>query len=147
MTESRELTLTRNMPTGLAFAGLREPPALIADAGPAALTAWDDFFAATIRNRHTRAAYAHALRRFFDWIAPHAVPIERITPGMIGRYFTDHPGSTPTRKLHLAALRAFFDRLVVRHIVALNPAACVRGERYQDIEGKTPEISIDQARN
>jgi integrase len=28
----------------------------------------------------------------------------------------------------------------------LNPAASVRGERYQVIEGKTPEISVEQAR-
>ncbi len=36
--------------------------------------------------------------------------------------------------------------LVNRHVIILNPAACVRGERYQTIEGKTPEISIDHAR-
>ncbi len=144
MSDSRELSLTTS--TELTLSGLRQPPTPIADAGPAALTAWDDFFAATIRNRHTRAAYAHALRKFFDWIAPHAVPIERITPGMIGKYFADHPGSPPTRKLHLAALRAFFDLLVMRHITAINPASSVRGERYQTVEGKTPEISIDQAR-
>ncbi len=123
-----------------------KPPLVIADAGPAALTAWDDFFAATIQNRHTRAAYAHALKSFFRWLAPHAVPIERVTPGMVGRYFSEHGGSIPTRKLHLAALRAFFDLLCIRHLVILNPAASVRGERYQAVEGKTPEISIDQAR-
>lgn len=128
------------------FSSPLQSPAIIAEAGPAAQTAWDDFFAATIRNAHTRAAYAHALRRFFGWMQPYAVPIERITPGMIGRYFADHGGSIPTRKLHLAALRAFFDLLVVRHIVLLNPAASVRGERYQAIEGKTPEIGIEQAR-
>jgi site-specific recombinase XerD len=48
--------------------------------------------------------------------------------------------------LHLAALRRFFDALVLRHVVLLNPAASVRGERYQVIEGKTPEIAIDQVR-
>ena len=30
--------------------------------------------------------------------------------------------------------------------MVLNPAASVRGERYQVIEGKTPEITIEQAR-
>ena len=29
--------------------------------------------------------------------------------------------------------------------MAINPAASVRGEKYQVIEGKTPEITIDQA--
>jgi integrase/recombinase XerD len=35
---------------------------------------------------------------------------------------------------------------VIRHVVVLNPAASVRGERHQLIEGKTPEITIAQAR-
>ena len=39
---------------------------------------------------------------------------------MIGAYLAQHPGSIPTRKLHLAALRAFFDLLVTRHVVVLN---------------------------
>jgi hypothetical protein len=38
----------------------------------------------------------------------------------------------------------FFDGMVTRHAIALNPALSVRGERYQVLEGKTPEIS-DQA--
>jgi site-specific recombinase XerD len=51
-----------------------------------------------------------------------------------------------TKKVHLAALRCFFDDLVVRHVVVLNPAASVRGERYQVLEGKTPDISVAHAR-
>jgi len=56
------------------------------------------------------------------------------------------PAALPTKKQHLAALRHFFDQMVIRHAVMLNPAASVRGERYQVVEGKTPEISVDQAR-
>jgi len=51
-----------------------------------------------------------------------------------------------TKKLHLSGIRHFFDTLVTRHVVVLNPAASVRGERLQVVEGKTPEISIEQAR-
>ena len=51
-----------------------------------------------------------------------------------------------TKKVHLAALRHFFDTLVTRHVVVLNPAASVRGDRLQVIEGKTPEIGVEQAR-
>ena len=69
-----------------------------------------------------------------------------ITPGLVGQYFDRHPGSIPTRKQHLAALRGFFDKLVLRHVIALNPASAVRGERYQVIEGKTPEITRSQVR-
>jgi site-specific recombinase XerD len=35
---------------------------------------------------------------------------------------------------------------VNRHAVALNPAASVRGERFQVVEGRTPEIAVEQAR-
>ncbi len=47
---------------------------------------------------------------------------------------------------HLAGLRHFFDTLVTRHVVVLNPALSVRGERLQVLEGKTPEIGVEQAR-
>ena len=124
----------------------RLTPALIAEAGTAAGFAWDEFFNASIRNPHTRAAYRRAVKRFLLWSEPQAVPLARITPGMVGTYFNQLQGSPAKRKLHLAALRAFFDALVIRHVVALNPAASVRGERYQVIEGKTPEITVAQAR-
>ena len=58
----------------------------------------------------------------------------------------EHTGSPSTKKQQLAALRHFFDGLVLRHAIMLNPAASVRGERYQVIEGKTPEITVEQAR-
>jgi integrase/recombinase XerD len=35
---------------------------------------------------------------------------------------------------------------VQRHVVLLNPAASVRGVKQTVMEGKTPEITIDQAR-
>ena len=54
--------------------------------------------------------------------------------------------SVPTKKLHLAALRRFFDRLVNRHVCVINPAATVKAERYAVVEGKTPEIGVEQAR-
>jgi integrase/recombinase XerD len=38
------------------------------------------------------------------------------------------------------------DRLVNRHVVILNPAASVRGVKEKVIEGRTPEITVDQAR-
>jgi integrase/recombinase XerD len=121
-------------------------PHLIADAHPSASFAWDEFFGGMIRNRHTRAAYLHAVRQFLVWAERTCVSIDRITPGMVGAFFDEHHGSLPTKKLHLAAIRAFFDVLVNRHVIILNPAATVRGERYENVEGKTPEISRDQAR-
>ena len=65
---------------------------------------------------------------------------------MVGQYLVGLGGSPSKRNLHLAALRGFFDRLVQRHVVMLNPAASVRGVKDQVIEGKTPEITIEHAR-
>jgi site-specific recombinase XerD len=72
--------------------------------------------------------------------------LPQITPGMVGTYFDQHAGSLPAKKLYLAALRGFFDLLVTRHVVVLNPAASVRGERYSVVDGLTPEITPEQAR-
>jgi integrase/recombinase XerD len=124
-----------------------KPHPSLAELGPAAAFAWDEFFGAQISNPHTRAAYLRAVRRFLDWAAQRRVAVPAITPGMVGEYLASHPGSPPTRKLALAALRAFFDVLVLRHVAVLNPAASVRGERYQVVEGATPEITPQQARH
>jgi integrase/recombinase XerD len=74
------------------------------------------------------------------------VELAAITPGMVGQYLTALGGSPAKRNQHLAALRGFFDRLVNRHVVILNPAASVKGVKDTVVEGKTPEITIDQAR-
>lgn len=121
-------------------------PAMITDLGPAASFAWEEFFSGQIRNRHTRLAYLRAVRRFLAWLEPQSIPLPKVTPGMVGQYFDQHPGSVPSRKLDLAALRAWFNSLVNRHVVFLNPAATVRGERYSAVEGLTPEITTEQAR-
>ena len=66
-------------------------------------------------------------------------------PALVGGYFQELDVAVPTKKLHLAALRKFFDRLVNRHAIYINPAATVRAKRYAAIEGKTPEIQPKQA--
>jgi integrase/recombinase XerD len=142
MTESRSLTIRNNSPASLSPA----PPAIVAFSSKQARFAWDEFFAAQIRNPHTRAAYSVAVRKFFAWLEPLKIALADIEPATVGAYFAQHNGSVPTKKLHLAALRALFDQMVVRHAMLLNPAASVRGEKHQVIEGKTPEISIAQAR-
>jgi site-specific recombinase XerD len=119
---------------------------MVASASRTAQFAWEEFFGAAIRNAHTRTAYLHAVWQFLQWLSPQRVALHEITPGMVGGYFNQHPGSAPTRKLHLAAIRGLFDLLVIRHVIVINPAASVRGERYHVMEGKTPEISVEQAR-
>jgi integrase/recombinase XerD len=122
-------------------------PSVIAEAGTAAAFAWDEFFRASIRNPHTRAAYSRAVLKLLAWLDKLGVSLAQITPGVIGGYFDELEGSIPTKKLALAAIRRFLDTLVRRHVIMLNPAASVRGERYSVVEGKTPAISPEQARS
>lgn len=121
-------------------------PRIVSESCPAAVFAWDEFFRGSLRNSHTRTTYSRAVRRLLGWLEDRDVPLNQVTPGMIGGYFDDLRGSIPTKKLALAAIRGFFDALTLRHVVALNPALSVRGERYEMIEGKTPAISPEQAR-
>jgi site-specific recombinase XerD len=121
-------------------------PQLVERAGPAGRFAWDEFFYAEHHNPHTQKAYMRAVKRFLAWAEGHGVELPAITPGLLGQYLAGLGGSAANRNLHLAALRGFFDRLVNRHVCILNPAASVKGVKDQVVEGKTPEITIDQAR-
>ena len=88
----------------------------------------------------------HAVRKFLAWVEDRGLELPRVSPGDVGEYLEGLELATPTKKLHLAALRRFFDRLVNRHVTVINPAATVKAERYSVVEGKTPEIGADQAR-
>ena len=123
-------------------------PEIVARAGEAAVFASDEFFFGRIRNQHTRAAYLIAVRRFLAWAEALGLDLRRITPRDVGQYMDQLRDGTSiaTRKQHLAALRHYFDGLVMRHAIILNPALSVRGDRYQVVEGKTPEITVEGAR-
>jgi integrase/recombinase XerD len=124
----------------------KSAPQMVERAGAGARFAWEELFSAELRNPHTRRAYLHAVREFLDWCDAHTLELRQITPAWVRAYYDQLHASIPTNKQHLAALRCFFDRLVLRHAVPLNPASSVRGERYQLVEGKTPEIAVDQER-
>ena len=121
-------------------------PAILQRAGKAACFAADEFFAARISNPHTRRAYARPVGRFLTWCEEQGIELRQVTPGLAGRFIEEIPGSDPTKNLALAALRHFFDALVTRHAVALNPFASVRGRKHAVVDGKTPELTIQQAR-
>jgi integrase/recombinase XerD len=111
----------------LARAGLENLPAAIGRAGEAAAWRFIEFFAATIRNRNTRAAYAHAVSEFFAWCEEHRVfTLEQVKPVVIAAYIENHPMAAPTVKQHLAAIPMLFDFLVTVQIVPMNPASSVR---------------------
>ena len=103
-------------------------PAL-ARAGQHAVFATDEFFSACVVNPHTRRAYSRAVRRFLDWCELQNLDLERVTPGAAGRFIEELPGSAGTKNQARAALKQFGDRLVQRHVIALNPFATVRSRR------------------
>ncbi len=124
----------------------RNAPAIVKAAGRSAEFAWDEFFAGELANAHTRKNYLHAVRRFLAWAEGRGLELSRVAPGDVGEYLQGLELAVPTKKLHLAALRRFFDRLVNRHACVINPAATVKSERYAVVEGKTPEIGPGPAR-
>jgi integrase/recombinase XerD len=113
---------------------------------PNAAFAAEEFFKAALSNEHTRRAYGRIAGRFLSWCDDRGFELRQITPGLAGEYIGQLEGSAPTRNQALAALRHFFDALVQRHAVALNPFASVRGIKYSVTEGKTAELAIEQAR-
>ncbi len=119
---------------------------IVTDSGNTARFAWEEFFFGRIRSHHTRRAYHRAVKRFFGWCETRGLELREISPADVGSYLDSLQLATASKKQVLAGLRHFFDGLVTRHAVVLNPAASVRAERYQVIEGKTPEISVKQAR-
>jgi integrase/recombinase XerD len=126
-----------------------ELPDIIHRSGANATFAAKEFFDGTIRNEYTRRAYLHAVKRFLAWAEKHGRgELVNIAPWDVGTYFTELAKTTSiaTRNQHLSALRHFFDAMVTRHAIVLNPALSVRGERYSVLEGKTPEIPIPDAR-
>jgi integrase len=150
------MSLTPKPSEGLVPASQNPPsfPSQLAEvlirAGKAAVFAAEEFFFGTIRNEHTRAAYLHAVKLFLVWCEEKKLELVRVTPKDVGQYMDGlrkKELSVATRKQHLAALRHFLDGLVTRHAILLNPALSVRGERYQVVEGKTPEITVQGARD
>ncbi len=138
--------LVRTSSAGVASTGSAASlPMVVERAGGAAHFAWEEFFHGEIANAHTRKNYLHAIRQFLAWAEHEGLSLLDITPGGVGQYFQELDVAVPTKKLHLAALRKFFDRMVNRHVLVINPAATVRAERYSAVEGKTPEIQRKQA--
>ena len=72
--------------------------------------------------------------------------LHQVTPGLAGRFLDELPHRAPTKNQALAALRHFFDVLVARHAAVLNPFQSVRGVRHPFGEGRTPEATVEQAR-
>jgi site-specific recombinase XerD len=69
-----------------------------------------------------------------------------VRPFHVAAWIEDFPGSKPTVKQKLAAVRMLYDFLVVRQITPSNPAHSVRGPKYVVKKGKTPVWSREDAK-
>ena len=121
-------------------------PEVIVDAGPAAVERFLEFFAAAIANDRTRAAYGQAAGQFLGWCGARGLGLRAIAPLHVAAYIRTHPGSVPTVKQHLAAIRALLDWLVVHQVLPVNPAASVRGPKHVVTKGATPVLTPAETR-
>ncbi|MGB8843355.1 MAG: tyrosine-type recombinase/integrase [Aliidongia sp.] len=124
-------------------------PTLVAAAGDRAGIRFLEFFAANIRNPHTRRAYSRAVGAFLAWCADAGVPsIAAVQPLHVATWIEGQTRalSAPTVKQQLAAVRHLFDWLVVGQIVPVNPAGSVRGPAHIVKSGKTPVLDPAEAR-
>jgi integrase/recombinase XerD len=135
-------------PPALIRAGLEALPAIIRAQGERASHRFIEFFTATIRNRNTRAAYARAVKQFFDWCDQQRFDLHAIGSVAVAAYIEQlgSRASKPTVKQHLAAIRQLFDYMTTGGVLETNPAASVRGPKYVVKRGKTPVLSAEQAR-
>ena len=121
-------------------------PQVIVDAGPAAVARFLEFFAGRIANARTRAAYGRAVGQFLGWCEARGLGLREVSPLHVAAYIRTHPGSAPTVKQHLAAIRMLGDWLVVNQVLPVNPAAAVRGPKHIVTKGSTPVLSPAEAR-
>jgi site-specific recombinase XerD len=124
-------------------------PALVAAAGDRAGGRFLEFFAAQIRNPHTRRAYARAVSEFLAWCEARGVAsLAAVQPLHVASWIEleGREVSAPSVKQRLAAVRHLFDWLVVGQVMPVNPAASVRGPRHVVRSGKTAVLEPAEAR-
>ena len=121
-------------------------PQVIVDAGSQATARFLEFFAGRIANARTRAAYGRAVGQSLGWCEARGLGLRDVSPLHVAAYIRTHPGSAPTVKQHLAAIRMLGDWLVVSQVLPVNPAAAVRGPKHVVTKGATPVLSPAEAR-
>jgi site-specific recombinase XerD len=124
-------------------------PAIIAAAGERASLRFLEFFAANIRNPHTRRAYSRAVAEFIAWCDDNGLTsITAVQPLHVSAWIEQQTReyAAPTAKLRLAALRHLFDWLVTGQVMPANPAGSVRGPSHIVKASKTPVLAPEEAR-
>jgi site-specific recombinase XerD len=124
-------------------------PAVVIASGNRAGSRFLEFFAANIRNPHTRRAYGRAVGEFLAWCESVGVTsLPDVQPLHVAGWIEleARQVSAPSVKQRLAALRHLFDWLVIGQVVPANPAASVRGPRHVVRSGKTSVLEPAEAR-
>ncbi|WP_236552723.1 site-specific integrase [Belnapia sp. F-4-1] len=109
-----------------------------------------EFFAAVIRNPHTRRANSQAVGAFLAWgeaeagICSLAAVQGLHVAAWIELQTREH--SAPTAKQRLTALRHLFDWLVTGQVLPTNPAASVHEPRHSALKSKTPVLDAAEVR-
>ncbi|MBV9508733.1 MAG: tyrosine-type recombinase/integrase [Caulobacteraceae bacterium] len=124
-------------------------PSIVADTHARAAERFIEFFAATIRNANTRAAYMNAVADFlrFEPVA-HLGSLAEVRSIHVSAYVESLGDrfAPQTVKQRLAALRGLFDWLARHGVLDTNPAAPVRGPAYTYKRGKTPILTAAEAK-
>ena len=141
--------LDRNGELATLFSPTLTLPVIVSSSDSRAQLRFLEFFASTLRNPHTRRAYARAVADFLTWCDAASVPsIAAVQPLHVASWIElqTRERSAPTVKLRLAAIRHLFDWLVTGQVVPTNPAASVRGPAHSVRKGKTPVLDPLEAR-
>src|ERR1700675_1552020 len=130
---------------------IRSPalPELVAAPGERAGMRFLEFFAANIRNPHTRRAYARAADEFLAWCASVGVSsIAAVQPVHVATWIeaATRERAAPSVKQRLAAIRHLFDWLVTGQVMPVNPAHAVRGPSHIVTTGQSPVLDPAEAR-
>ncbi len=122
-------------------------PALLAEHPQAARTFFE-FFASTLPNANTRAAYGRDVRRFFEWCALQGYDPLNVTPIHLAGYreVLKRDVEPTTVKRHFSALRSLYAWWVEKGVLTTNPVREVKTEKVSRSEGKTPALEAEQVR-
>jgi site-specific recombinase XerC len=119
-------------------------PTLVAAAGERASIRFVEFFAANIRNPHTRRAYARAADEFLAWCASAGVPsIGAVQPVHVATWIEagSRELAAPSVKQRLAAIRHLFDWLVTGQ-VGLDPTVVSPGAIWGAVRAWTAQAAF-----
>ena len=121
-------------------------PQVIVDAGPAAVGRFLGVLCGEDRECEDAGGVRAGGGAVSRVVRPPGSPAGRVSPLHVAAYIRTHPGSAPTVKQHLAAIRMLGDWLVVNQVLPVNPAAAVRGPKHVVTKGAPPVLSPAEAR-